>query len=95
MSKEKAAAGTNKKKKMAETEKQNKTEEDEKQTFVAGSTQSSSSEDGQMLKEEEKPTKDGLVKTVEEKREDHQMEVDACPESAASGDEKGKSEPDK
>lgn len=96
MSKENAAACTNKPEKLMETEKQtteNTADEDNEQASVPASSQSTSSEEDrkpQISKEEEKPTEEERGKNVEEKREDEEMAVDPCPETAASSDEKGK-----
>lgn len=95
MSKENAAACTNKQKKLIETEKQTtqKTTDDEgEQATISASSQNTLSEDRkpQTLKEEGKLSEEQWETNEEEKRGDEKMEVDPCPETAASSHEKGK-----
>lgn len=95
MSKENAAACTNKQRKLIETEKRatkNAGDDESEQASITVPSQSTSPEEdckSQTSKEEEKSKEEERGKDVEEKREDEKMEVD--PETAASGDEKGKS----
>lgn len=76
-----------------ETERENTADENKEQAPIIVSAQSTSSEDDckpQSSKEEEKPTEKEEGENVEEKERDEKMEVDPCPVTAASSDEKGK-----
>lgn len=86
MSKENAAACNKTQKRLMETDKQNTEDEEKKQA----TTQSTSSEEEPKPKEEEKPTEEEHGKNVQEKREDEKMEVEPCPETVSSCEEKGK-----
>lgn len=94
LNKEIAAPCTNNQKKSPEIEKQNTADEDKEVAPLTAATQSATSEEDckpPNSKEEEKTTETEEGKSVEDKSEDSKMEVDPCPETEASSQEKGKS----